>query len=55
MLTSELLNILVCPACQGELCLTDGGTLLHCQSCRLAFPVRDGIPIMLIDQAVKIP
>lgn len=55
MVSSELLNILVCPACKGPLCLAEGGKMLLCHFCRLAFHVRDGIPLMLVDQAEKIP
>jgi uncharacterized protein YbaR (Trm112 family) len=55
MLSPDLLNILVCPACNGELLLTDGEQKLLCRSCALAFPIREGIPVMLVDQAEKIP
>jgi uncharacterized protein YbaR (Trm112 family) len=50
----ELLAIIVCPACHGELALTEGGTAqaeLVCQGCGLAYPVRDGIPVLLVDEA----
>lgn len=54
MIPHGLLNILVCPACKGELSVTDGEQKLLCRSCHLAFPVRNGIPVMLADQAEKI-
>lgn len=54
MIMPELLSILACPACNGELCQTDEGQGLLCHSCGLLFPVRNGIPVMLIDQAEKI-
>ncbi len=48
---SQLLEILVCPKCRGELELRDDPPALVCQSCRLVYPIRDGIPILLIDEA----
>jgi uncharacterized protein YbaR (Trm112 family) len=56
MLSPDLLNILACPVCKGELQLSvnDGEQQLICQPCGLAFPVKDDIPILLVDQAEKI-
>ncbi len=53
-LSSELLAILVCPVCKGALTLEADGTGLVCAPCRLRYPVRDGIPVMLRDEAEKI-
>jgi len=50
-LSATLLEILACPKCKGELELQEDAERLLCQDCRLAFPVRDGIPVMLIDEA----
>jgi uncharacterized protein YbaR (Trm112 family) len=51
----ELLAIIVCPACHGDLALTEpdqsGQAELVCQGCGLAYPVRDGIPVLLVDEA----
>jgi len=47
----ELLDILACPKCKGDLTLTDKGDGLICKACRLRYPIRDDIPIMLIDEA----
>ncbi len=48
----ELLAIIVCPACHGDLALVEGDqTELVCQGCGLAYPVRDGIPVLLVDEA----
>jgi uncharacterized protein len=47
----QLLEILVCPKCRGELEYRQPANELVCKTCRLAYPVRDGIPIMLIDEA----
>lgn len=50
-LAPELLEILVCPKCKGELEYRTSPEALICRSCRLVYPVEDGIPIMLIDEA----
>ena len=50
----ELLEILACPKCKGEIKLTDEGDGLICETCRLKYPIRDDIPVMLIDEAEKI-
>lgn len=52
-ISPELLAIIVCPACKGELTLTttDGADELVCGGCGLAYPVRDGIPVLLVDEA----
>ena len=47
----ELLEILVCPKCRGELEHRERESELVCHSCRLRYAIRDGIPIMLIDEA----
>ena len=51
----ELLAILACPKCKGEIKLTDKGDGLVCQACKLMYPIKDDIPVMLIDEAVKLP
>jgi uncharacterized protein YbaR (Trm112 family) len=52
MLDSRLLEILACPKCKGGLDYrTEPREELLCHACRLAYEVRDGIPIMLIDEA----
>ena len=53
-LTAELLDILVCPKCKGELQYTGEPESLACLHCRLRYPVRDGIPVMLVDEAETI-
>ncbi len=50
----ELLDILACPACKGGLALTERGDGLVCEKCALKYPIKDDIPIMLIDEAVKL-
>jgi len=46
----KLLEILACPACHAEVVMKDDNRLV-CVSCRRAYPIRDGIPVMLIDEA----
>jgi uncharacterized protein YbaR (Trm112 family) len=50
-LAPELLQILVCPKCTGELEYRESPESLVCHACRLVYPVEDGIPIMLVDEA----
>ncbi|GIW51057.1 MAG: UPF0434 protein [Gemmatimonadales bacterium] len=51
-LPQDLLDILVCPKCKGELeYRTEPKEELVCHSCRLIYAVEDDIPIMLIDEA----
>jgi uncharacterized protein len=53
-LPQELLEILVCPKCKGDLDYRRDEPSLVCPSCRLRYAVRDGIPIMLIDEATPL-
>lgn len=50
----ELLDILACPKCKGDIRLTENGEGLVCDACKLMYPIKDGIPVMLIDEAVKL-
>ncbi len=52
--SQDLLEILVCPKCKGDLALTEAGDGLICRSCRLKYAIRDDIPIMLIDEAMPV-
>ena len=47
----KLLDILVCPVCKGELVFDKKNQELICKLDRLAFPIRDDIPVMLVDEA----
>jgi uncharacterized protein YbaR (Trm112 family) len=51
---SKLLDILVCPICKGPLLYLKSRQELICKADRLAFPVKDGIPVMLEDDARKL-
>ncbi len=46
-----LLDILVCPACKGSLTVDQDNDELICEGCGLIYPVRDDIPVMLVDEA----
>lgn len=53
-LAPELLEILVCPKCKGELEYRTQPESLVCHACRLVYQVEDGIPIMLVDEATPL-
>ena len=50
-ISEELLEILACPKCKGEVVLTSAGDGLDCVSCSLRYAIKDDIPVMLIDEA----
>ena len=50
----QLLDVLVCPKCKGDLEYREAEQALDCQQCRLRYHVRDGIPIMLIEEATPL-
>ncbi|MCG8432006.1 MAG: Trm112 family protein [Candidatus Omnitrophica bacterium] len=49
MIDKELLDILACPACKADVRLE--GEKIVCTQCRRKYPIRDGIPVMIIDEA----
>ncbi len=51
----KLLDILVCPLCKGPLIFRKTEDELVCRPCRLAYPVKDNIPVMLEDEARQLP
>ncbi|MGH7788841.1 MAG: Trm112 family protein [Candidatus Binatia bacterium] len=51
-ISKELLDILACPKCKGDVQLTEAKDGLACSSCRLIYPIKDDIPVMLIDEAL---
>jgi hypothetical protein len=55
MIPQDLLDILVCPVCKKRLSLKENGESLKCTQCRRVYPVRDNIPILLVDEAVIDP
>ena len=50
-ISSQLLEILICPFCKAKVNLKEDGTGLKCVACHRVYPVRDDIPVMLVDQA----
>ncbi|MDY0039847.1 MAG: Trm112 family protein, partial [Desulforhabdus sp.] len=50
-ISKELLDIHACPKCKGDIHLTEAPDGLICNNCKLLYEIRDGIPIMLIDEA----
>jgi uncharacterized protein YbaR (Trm112 family) len=50
-ISKELLEILACPKCKGEVAIKEDCTGLVCENCALVYPVKDDIPIMLVDEA----
>jgi uncharacterized protein YbaR (Trm112 family) len=49
----ELLDILVCPSCRGDVEYHQEEEVIACTKCGLRYPVRDDIPVMLIEEAEK--
>jgi uncharacterized protein YbaR (Trm112 family) len=50
-ISKDLLEILVCPMCKAQVELKPDGSGLKCVECKRVYPVRDDIPVMLIDEA----
>ena len=53
-LDKELLDILVCPKCKGELEYREKEDVLICHSCRLVYVVKEDIPVMLVEKAIPL-
>lgn len=53
-ISQDLLDILACPKCKSDVHMNPNGDGLVCESCRLLYPIKDDIPIMLIDEAIKL-
>lgn len=51
VISNDLLEILACPKCKGEIYLNESKNGLICDNCKLMYEIRDDIPIMLIDEA----
>jgi len=50
----KLLEILACPKCKGNIRLNEYKSGLICDACKLLYPIKDDIPIMLIDEAIRL-
>jgi uncharacterized protein YbaR (Trm112 family) len=53
-ISKELLDILACPKCKGDIRLNESRDGLTCDNCKLLYRIKDDIPIMLIDEAEKL-
>lgn len=47
----DLLDILACPKCKGEIHLNEQKDGLVCRACKLVYPIKDDIPVMLVEEA----
>lgn len=54
-ISKELLDILVCPQCKTPVTLTADSSGLKCATCRRVYPIRDEIPVMLLEEAKVAP
>jgi len=54
MIDQALFDILACPKCKGNVDYNAPKTGLICEACKLEYPIRDDIPVMLIDEAKKL-
>jgi uncharacterized protein YbaR (Trm112 family) len=53
-ISKDLLEILVCPKCKGDIRLTEKEDGLICDNCKLFYQIKDGIPVMLTDEAISL-
>mgnify|MGYP000147277169 FL=1 len=53
-ISKDLLDILACPKCKGDLIYKEAESSLICDKCKLMYPVKNDIPVMLIDEAIEI-
>lgn len=52
LIHEDLMKIIACPVCKGDIVVDEDNSSLNCDACRLKFPVKDGIPVMLENEAV---
>ena len=53
-ISKDLLDILACPKCKGDIYLNESQDGLICDECKLLYKIKDDIPVMLIDEAVAL-
>ncbi len=53
-ISKELLEILACPKCKGDLVYDEKKDTLTCDACKLVYLIKDDIPVMLIDEAIPL-
>lgn len=54
VISQELLDILVCPKCHTKVELNETKDGLICPTCKVRYPIEDGIPVMLIEEAIPL-
>lgn len=54
MISDFLREVLACPVDKAPVVMSESGESLVCQQCRRSYPIRDGIPVMLIDEAIEV-
>jgi uncharacterized protein len=54
-ISQDLLDVLACPQCKGDLRLTGAQDGLICEVCKLRYPIKEDIPVMLIEEAERLP
>lgn len=54
MIDNKLIEILACPKCKNSVKLAEDNKYIICETCRLAYPITQNIPVMLIDSAVPL-
>ena len=50
-ITEEFVEMLICPACKGKVRLKEDGSAIKCVECRRAYPITNGIPAMVVEEA----
>ncbi|WP_459775212.1 Trm112 family protein [Aquifex pyrophilus] len=55
MLEKELLDILACPKCKGDLRYEQEKDILVCENCQVYYEIREGIPVLLIEETKPLP
>lgn len=53
-ISKDLLEILACPKCKGDIRLNEDENSLVCDNCKLLYPIKNDIPVMLVDEAEKL-
>ena len=53
-LSKNLIEILACPKCKGDLIYKESENFLVCEKCRLMYPVKNDIPVMIIEEALSL-
>ena len=51
VITEEFVEMLICPACKGKVRLKEDGSAIKCVECRRAYPINNGIPAMVVEEA----